>query len=109
MPVIAVIGASSDRHKFGNKALRAFRKQGFTVVPINPHEREVEGERAYPSVLDYPDPIDEATFYVQPEVGVAVMADVARKGIKTVWLRSEERRVGKECMVQCRSRWSPYH
>jgi predicted CoA-binding protein len=86
VPVIAVIGASSDRHKFGNKALRAFRKQGFTVVPINPHEREVEGERAYPSVLDYPDPIDEATFYVQPEVGVAVMADVARKGIKTVWL-----------------------
>ncbi len=41
--VVAVVGASSDRRKFGNRALRAFRQQGYTVVPINPHETEVEG------------------------------------------------------------------
>ena len=45
MPTVAVIGASADRRKFGNKALRAFRHRGYTVVPINPHERVVEGER----------------------------------------------------------------
>nr|MBP8273991.1 CoA-binding protein [Acidobacteriota bacterium] len=54
MPVIAILGASSDRSKFGNKAVRAFRAQGFTVVPINRKESEVEGEPAYASVLDYP-------------------------------------------------------
>ena len=86
MPIIAVIGASKDRRKFGNKALRAYRSRGFTVVPINPREPEVEGERAYASVLDYPGPIDEATVYVRPEVGVRVMDDIARKGIQTVWL-----------------------
>src|SRR5207249_3768516 len=86
MPVIAVIGASSDRRKFGNKALRAFRAQGFTVVPINPHESEVEGERAYPSVLDYPGAIDEATLYVPPDVGVRVVREVAQKGITMLWL-----------------------
>jgi predicted CoA-binding protein len=86
MPVIAVIGASNDRQKYGNKALRAFRAQGYTVVPINPHESQVEGERAYGSVLDYPGPIDEATVYVQPEVAVAVMDDIAAKRIPTVWL-----------------------
>ena len=86
MPVVAVIGASNDRRKFGNKALRAFRAQGYTVVPINPTEAEVEGERAYCSVLDYPGDIDEATFYVPPRTGVRVMADVAAKGIGTVWL-----------------------
>ena len=86
MPTIAVIGASNDRRKYGNKALRAFRKQGFTVVPINPHEREVEGERAYATVLDYPGDIDEASLYVPPRIGLTVMTDVARKGIKTVWL-----------------------
>ena len=86
MAVVAIIGASNDRRKFGNKALRAFRAHGDTVIPINPHEAVVEGERAYRSVLEYPGPIDEATFYVPPAVGVVAIEDVARKGIKTVWL-----------------------
>ena len=86
MPTIAVIGASSRRHKFGNKALRAFRHQGYTVVPINPRETEVEGEPAYKSVLDYPGAIDEATFYVSPAQGLAVLDEIASKGIKVVWL-----------------------
>jgi hypothetical protein len=86
MPVVAIIGASNDRRKFGNKALRAFRAQGYTVVPINPHAQEVEGEPAYPSVLDYSGPIDEATLYVPPAVGVRVVEEIARKEIKTIWL-----------------------
>jgi uncharacterized protein len=86
MPVVAVIGASADRRKFGNKAVRAFRAHGYTVIPINPHETLVEGERAYASVLDYPGEIDEATVYVQPEVGVSIMGELFLKGIKTVWL-----------------------
>jgi predicted CoA-binding protein len=86
MPVIAIVGASSDRRKYGNKALRAFRQQGYTVVPINPHEAEIEGERAYRSVLDYPGAIDEATIYLRPDAGVAVMDDLAKKGIARVWL-----------------------
>ena len=86
MPVVAIIGASNDRGKFGNKALRAFRSQGYTAIPINPHESLVEGERAYASVLDYPGPIDEATLYVQPEIGVSVMDEIAAKQIGTVWL-----------------------
>ena len=86
MPVIAVIGASTDRSKFGNKALRAFRARGYTVVPINPHESEIEGERAYPRVTDYPGRIDEATLYVRADAGVRVMDDLAAKGIGVVWL-----------------------
>jgi predicted CoA-binding protein len=86
MPVIAIIGASNDRSKFGNKALRAFRNQGYTVVPINPRETVVEGEPAYKSVLDYPGSIDEATFYVHPRIGVKTLDDLAAKGIPTVWL-----------------------
>ena len=86
MPVIAIIGASNDRRKFGNKALRAFRRQGYTVVPVNPHEPMVEGERAYRTVLDYPGSIDEATLYVHPEVGVTVIDDLAEKKVPAVWL-----------------------
>ncbi|MGH9257995.1 MAG: CoA-binding protein, partial [Vicinamibacterales bacterium] len=49
---VAIVGASSDRRKFGNKALRAFQAAGYRVVPVNPNERQVEGMRAYASVLD---------------------------------------------------------
>jgi len=86
MKTVAVIGASSNRGKYGNKALRAFERQGFRVIPINPHEREVEGHRTYASVLDVPDAIDMATVYVPPAVGVRVMDDLAKKGISEVWL-----------------------
>jgi predicted CoA-binding protein len=86
MPVIAVIGASNNRAKFGNKAVRAFRAQGYTVVPVNPHESAIEGEPAFASVLDYPGPIDEATLYVPAAAGLKVLDEVRRKGIPLVWL-----------------------
>ena len=86
MAVIAVIGASTNRNKFGNKALRAFREHGDTVVPINRRASEIEGEKAYASVLDYPGHIDEATVYLPPAIGVRVMDEIAKKGIKIVWL-----------------------
>lgn len=84
--VVAVIGASSHRNKFGNRALRAYVAEGHTVIPINPHEREIEGLRAYASVLDVPGPIDMATFYVPPDIGEQVIAEVAQKHIGEVWL-----------------------
>ena len=83
---VAVIGASSHRYKYGNKALRAFVRQGYTVIPINPNERSVEGLTTYPSVLAVPGPIDMATVYVPGHIGVRVMEDIARKGISEVWL-----------------------
>ena len=83
---VAVIGASKDRHKFGNKALRAFARQGHIVYAINPNEVEVEGHRTYATVLDVPGPIDMATVYVPPEVGVTVLDDLAEKRVGEVWL-----------------------
>ena len=83
---VAVIGASTNRRKFGNKAVRAFVRQGYEVLPINPHETSVEGLKAYPTVLDVPGHIDMATVYVPPEIGLAVIEQVARKGIPELWL-----------------------
>lgn len=84
--VVAVIGASCDRRKFGNKAVRAFLQQGYAVVPINPHEPEVEGLKTYRSVLDVSGPIDVATLYVPPDIGKQIIGEVARKQIPEVWL-----------------------
>lgn len=84
--IVAVIGASNNREKFGNKAVRAFVREGDTVIPIHPTDAEVEGLKAYRSVLDVPGRIDMATFYVPPEIGEQVIAEVAQKQIPEVWL-----------------------
>ncbi|HTI36890.1 MAG TPA: CoA-binding protein [Vicinamibacterales bacterium] len=86
MKTVAIVGASADRAKYGNKALRAFERQGYHVIPINPNESHVEGHRTYASVLDVPERIDMATVYVQPDVGLRVLEDIAKKGIPEVWL-----------------------
>jgi len=83
---VAIVGASSDRRKFGNKALRAFKAEGHRVIPINPNEREVEGIPTYASVLDVPGPIDMASVYVQPEVGLRLLAEFEQKQIGEIWI-----------------------
>jgi predicted CoA-binding protein len=83
--VVAVIGASRNRLKFGNRAVRAYVERGYTVVPINPHEHDIEGLRTYRSVLDVPGAIDMASFYVPPEIGLKVIDEVAQKGIAEIW------------------------
>jgi uncharacterized protein len=110
MKTVAVVGASSNREKFGNKALRAFASKGYTVYPINPTEAEVEGHKAYASVLDVPGPIDMATIYVPATVGLAVMDDLVAKGIPEVWLNpgadrrevvEKARAAGLKTVVHC--------
>jgi len=83
---VAVVGASSDRRKFGNKALRAFQAEGYRVIPVNPNEREVEGLRSYGSVLDVPDAIDVATVYVPPDVGLLLLPEFEEKQIPEIWI-----------------------
>jgi predicted CoA-binding protein len=107
---VAVIGASSNRAKYGNKALRAFEKQGFRVIAINPNEAEVEGHKTYRSVLDVPGPIDMATVYVPGHIGVRVMDDLAKKGVGEVWLNpgadedavvARARELGLKTVIAC--------
>jgi len=84
--IVAVVGASSDRGKFGNKAVRAFQAQGHRVIPINPNEPQVEGLRTYASVLDVPEAIDMATVYVQPDIALRLLDEFEKKGIPEIWI-----------------------
>ena len=83
---IAVVGASSDRRKFGNKAFRAFQQEGHTVIPINPNESSVEGIATYASVLDVPQRIDMATVYVPPAIGITLLEGFEQKQIPEIWI-----------------------
>jgi uncharacterized protein len=86
-PTVAVIGASADRSKYGNKAVRAFRDEGWDVFPINPGLSEVEGIPAYASLHDVPAAqLDWVSFYVPPRVGLQLIDEVAQKPVGEVWL-----------------------
>jgi predicted CoA-binding protein len=85
-PKVAVIGASADRSKYGNKAVRAFRDEGWEVYPINPRLTEVEGITAYPSLDAVPvSYLDRVIFYVHPEVGLRLIEDLVLKDVREVW------------------------
>ncbi|HEX9750547.1 MAG TPA: CoA-binding protein [candidate division Zixibacteria bacterium] len=74
---VVIIGASNDRRKFGNKAVRAYRSLGWTVYPVNPKERLIEDLRAYRALADVPRPVDRVSMYVPPAVGMTLLEDLA--------------------------------
>ncbi len=82
---VAVIGASNDRSKYGNKAVRAYLRMGFKVYPVNPKEETVEGLKSYSSILDIPVEIDRATLYVPPKVGMKIIEEIAQKGVGEIY------------------------
>lgn len=85
-PTVAVIGASRDRAKYGNKSLRAHLAQGYRVFPINPHADEVEGLPAYASLQDLPvNRLDRVTVYVPPETGMTLLESIRDKQPAEVW------------------------
>ncbi len=86
-PTVAVIGASADRRKFGNKAVRAFAACGYRVFPIHPTAPEIEGHSAYRSVVDVPvERLDRVSLYLPPQIGIAVLDEIARKAVAELWV-----------------------
>jgi predicted CoA-binding protein len=86
MKTVAVIGASNDRAKFGNKAVRAFRQQGYTVYPVNLKETEIEGLSVYRSIRDVPVRPRMVSVYLPPPVLLQILPDIAAKGCDELWL-----------------------
>ena len=83
---IAVIGASNNREKFGNKCVRAYLMKGHEVFPVNPKEERIEGLKAYKSVPDIPEKIDVVSLYLPPEIGMRVADDIIKKKAPKIFL-----------------------
>lgn len=110
MKTVAVIGASSSRNKFGNKAVRAFQQQGYTVYPVNPNEPEVEGIKTFKSIRDVPGRPGMVTVYVPPPVLFTLLPEIAEKGCDELWLNpgtqseevlAEAERLGLRAIQAC--------
>jgi len=74
---VAVVGASADRTKFGNKSVRAHVQQGWEVYPVNPRGGEIEGLKVYTSLREIPVRLERVSFYVSPQAGIKLLPEVA--------------------------------
>jgi len=88
MPTVAILGASADRSKFGNKAVRAFLARGYTVYPVNPKGGEVEGLPALKSLAEIPGNVklDRISVYLPPAIGLKAVPEIAARGCDELWL-----------------------
>ncbi len=83
---VAIIGASCDRSKFGNKAVRAFLQRGYKVFPVHPKESKIEGLAVFKTIADLPIRPEMISVYVPPGVLLTLLAGIALKGCDELWL-----------------------
>lgn len=83
----AVVGASADRSKYGNKVLRCYLMNGRVAIPVNPREKVIEGVAAVPSVEELPDDVNSISVITPPHITETVVAAAVAKGIKNIWMQ----------------------
>lgn len=83
---IIIVGASNDRSRFANKAVRAYRDLGWTVYPVHPREKDVEGLPCFASVGDVPGRASTLSLYLPPVAGIAVLDQAPAKGVRDVFV-----------------------
>lgn len=82
-----VVGASSNRDKYGNKVLRSYQQKGLTAYPVNPHASEIEGEPVFPDVASLPEDVGALSIITPPAVTEAVVDAALARGIKHLWMQ----------------------
>src|SRR3954468_19908368 len=85
---IAMVGASSNPEKASNGIMRKLQSVGYRVIPVNPRETEVLGERAYPSLIDVPERVDIVDVFRRAEDTPAIADDAVTIGAKALWLQT---------------------
>jgi uncharacterized protein len=98
---IAVVGLSSDPEKYSFKVAGYLQDHGYRIIPVNPYETEVLGEKAYPSLPDVPEPVDAVDVFRRAEETPDVARQAVRIGAKVLWLQNdivndEARRIAEE-------------
>ena len=82
-----VVGASSDRNKYGNKVLRCYLQNLRTAIPVNPKASTIEGVEAAASVAELPDGVESISIITPPAVTIKVIEEAIEKRIRNVWMQ----------------------
>ncbi len=98
---VAVVGLSNDPEKYSHEVGSYLKEQGYRIIPVNPTEEEVIGERAYETVDQIPERIDVVDVFLPPEKTSEIAEDAVRAGAKALWLQegienAEARRIAEE-------------
>ena len=84
---IAVVGLSSDPQSPSYEVAAYLQGQGYRIIPVNPNEQDVLGERAYPSLRDVPQPVDMVDIFRRAEAVPGIVEDAIAVGAPTVWMQ----------------------
>jgi len=86
-PAFAVVGASNDRKKFGNKVLRCYLQHDLIVYPVNLNETTVENLKCFKHISELPEKVTSISIITQPSVTEHIVDDAIAKGIKNIWMQ----------------------
>lgn len=86
-PAFGVVGASTNREKYGNKVLRCYLQNGKKTIPVNPNEAEIEGIPCAATISDLPDDVESISMITPPAVTLRLVPLALAKGIKNIWMQ----------------------
>jgi uncharacterized protein len=86
-PAFAVVGASSDKNKFGYKCFDCYLKNGLKAYAINPKGETVLGQPAYKRLSELPEPVQSVSIITPPVVTEAVVDEAIKLGVKNLWMQ----------------------
>lgn len=86
-PVVAIVGASDNPSKYGNRIYRDLKAKGFTVYPVNPNQDTIDGDRAYADLNDLPETPDIVDFVVPPHRTLRLLARAKQLGLMRAWIQ----------------------
>jgi predicted CoA-binding protein len=84
---IAVVGLSSNPQRASHGVARFLQAQGYRVIPVNPKETQVLGEKAYASLDEVPEAVDIVDVFREPSAVPAIVEAAIRKGARAVWMQ----------------------
>ena len=84
---IAVVGLSSRRSRPSHGVAEYLQRAGYRVIPVNPRETEVVGEKAYPDLASIPVPVDIVDIFRRSEHVPEIVEEAIRIGAKMVWMQ----------------------
>lgn len=98
---VAVVGLSNDPEKDSNEVGSYLKEQGYRIIPVNPKEEEVLGERAYETVEQIPEQVDVVDVFLPPEKTPEIAEDAVQASARVLWLQegienAEARRIAEE-------------
>lgn len=97
---VIILGASPERSRFSNKALRCYRDLGYRIFPIHPTADTIEGDRVYPNLAALSEPVPVLLVYVRPVVTLGIIADAVAAGVREVVLNPGT--VSSELVERCK-------